>query len=155
MNLEDAAFLIQAGFKFEFNKVQNATTDALDWLLIAGGISDVSPEPNEEIDQTAYYDGGGQASTDVIGKQEVYSFEGHRLYGDPAQDYFYNVLNHQVGNARKGTFRVTYPDGAKLVGNATVANISSPGGAANSKGEISFEIHFNGLNTFTEAIAEA
>lgn len=155
MNEEEKAFLIQAGYKFEFNPARDAGSVTEGWLVIAGGISNVSPEGNEEIDQTAYYDGGGFASSDVIGKQDVYSFEGHRLYGDAAQDYIFDNLAHKVGPARNGTFRVTDPKGNTLVGNSTVANISGAGGAANSKGEVSFEIHYNGLPTFTPAAGGA
>lgn len=145
----DGAFLLQHGYKFDINKAVDALDTAEDWLRIAGGIKSVDPDNSEEIAQDYYYDGDGNAETDVIGMQKVYAFSGHRKYGNAAQDFIFNTLSHVVGPERRVAFRITYPDGTKLSGPATIANIKDPGGDANSKGEIEFEIHFAGLPTVT------
>lgn len=114
------------------------------WEWIAGGIMNVTITPNETTDQTAYYDGGGQASTDVTGGQMVYAFSGHRRYGDPAQDYVVS-LDYSYGEERKTNFRHIAPDGRIVQNTVTVANISPGGGDANAKSDFSFEIHNDGV----------
>lgn len=146
----DAAFLLQYNHVFEINSTPTAGVGAETYLRIAAGISNVTPSNNEEIDQTAYYDGGGNSESDVIGLQKTITFSGHRKYGDPAQDYIMGLAS-TLGPDRKTTFKWTFPDGMILEGPVTVANITEPGGEANNKGEIEFEIHFAGAPTVTPA----
>ena len=145
------SFLIQAGYGFAWNAAEDALDAALDWVDIGAGITNVTPEENEQVDQKYYYNRGGNATTDVIGKQSVWAFEGDRDYGDAFQNLVFETMKNKLGADRRGTLRVTYPNGAKEIGNATVANISAPGGAANEKGAISFEIHTNEIPKFTPA----
>lgn len=119
------------------------------WAWIAAGIMNVSITPNETTDQTAYYDGGGQASTDVTGGQMVYAFSGHRRYGDPAQDYVVS-LDYSYGEERKTNFRHIAPDGRVVQNTVTVANISPGGGDANAKSDFTFEIHNDGVPVIVE-----
>jgi hypothetical protein len=116
--------------------------------VIAKGISSVEPSNNEELSQDKYLDNDGFGETDVIGAQTVLSFSGHRYYGDAAQDFIFG-LQLELGTKRRTNFEWTEPDGGKFAGSCTIANISGPSGAAGSKGEISFEIHFNGKPTYT------
>lgn len=145
------SFLIQAGYKFDWNEAEDALDAALDWVSIGSGITNVSPESNEQISQDYYYNKGGNATTDVIGMQDVWSFEGHRDYNDAFQNTVFETMKYLLGAGRRGSFRVTYPNGAKEIANATVANIKAPGGGANEKGAISFEIHMNEIPAFTAA----
>jgi len=57
----------------------------------------------------------------------------------------------ELGPNRRADFRWTEPDGGGFGGECTVANISGPSGDAGAKGEISFEIHFNGKPEYTPA----
>lgn len=143
------SFLIQAGYQFHWNAAEDALDNALDWVAIGSGITNVSPESNEQIDQSYYYNRGGNATTDVIGMQDVWSFEGHRDYNDAFQNTVFETMKYLLGASRRGSFRVTYPNGAKEIANSTIANISAPGGAANEKGAISFEVHTNEIPAFT------
>ena len=121
------------------------------WALVAEGVSSIEPSGNEEIAQDPYYSGKGMASSDVTGGQITLSVSGHRCYGDPAQDYVASVA-YQYGEARKTHFRWAQPNGDKLIGECTLANIS-PGselGDANAKGNFNYEIHLNGLPIFTK-----
>lgn len=147
------AFLLQYNYKFEIAPLAKKD-DEESFLTLAGGITSIDPENEEEIEQDYYYDGGGEAESEVVGLQKIISFEGHRKYGDPAQDYIYQDLTHKKGPERRVYFRETFPDGAALEGEATVANIKDPGGDANSKGEIEFEIHFNGQPKYTPPTKE-
>lgn len=140
------SFLLQSEHIFEIDIDETGTTP--DLQPIAKGISSVEPSNNEELDQTHYYDGNGFATTDVLGAQLTLAFSGHRFYGDPAQDFIFGKAM-SVGNDRKTTFSWTLPDGGNFEGEATIASIEGPGGESNAKGEISFEIHFNGLPTYT------
>ncbi|WP_153124678.1 phage tail tube protein [Peribacillus tepidiphilus] len=118
------------------------------YARIAAGITDVEPNNNEELSQDKYLDGDGYGQTDVIGAQMVLAFTGHRKYGDPAQDFIFSKLL-ELGPERRTEFRWTEPDGGIFEGECTIANISGPSGNAGAKGEISFEIHFNGKPDYT------
>ncbi|MCM3090200.1 MULTISPECIES: phage tail tube protein [unclassified Cytobacillus] len=141
-------FTLQSAHSFEIDTAQSADETAATFALLAKGISSFDPQWNEEIDQTMYLDGDGFASSDVTGAQLVIAFEGHRAYGDPAQDFIAS-LQTETGEGRKTNFRWTEPDGGSFSGKVTVANIVGASGAANEKSTFSFEIHFNGKPTYT------
>lgn len=141
------AFLLNHGYVFEIGGVGALPATK---LRIAKGITSVDPDSNEESDENYYYDGGGAAERDITGFMLSYAFEGHRNYGDPAQDYIFSLLA-KVGPDRKTVFSVTEPNGDKWEGPATISDIKAPGGDANAKGEIEFTISFDGMPTFTEA----
>lgn len=132
--------------KFEINTKPGEIPGA--FALIAAGITNVEPSNNEELSQDIYLDGDGYGETDVIGAQLVLTFTGHRKYGDPAQDFIFGKLL-ELGPNRRTEFRWTEPDGGVFEGECTIANISGPSGDAGTKGEISFEIHFNGKPNYT------
>lgn len=139
-----------ADIGFELNYMHTFEIKDADgqWLRIGAGISNADPEGNEEIAQDAYYDGGGVPTSEVTGGQLVYSFEGSRRVGDPAQDYIASLLL-SYGESRKSEFRWTLPDGGVLQDDCTIANIKPQGGDANAKSDFSFEIHLNGTPTYT------
>lgn len=132
--------------KFEIN----TGTDAESFALIAAGITNVSPSNNEEVSQDKYLDGNGFTETDVIGAQLVLAFTGHRNYDDAAQNFIFGKTL-ELGTSRRTSFRWTEPDGGIFEGACTIANISGPSGDAGAKGEITFEIHFNGKPEYTPA----
>ncbi|SEP56830.1 hypothetical protein SAMN05216232_0181 [Virgibacillus subterraneus] len=143
------SFLLQSKNKLEINTTPSATgTDSQTWSLLAKGITDMEPDPNEETQQDNYFDGDGFGETDVTGAQLIVSVSGHRFYGDAAQDFIYG-LQMELGPARRTDFRLTLPDGSMFEGACTIVNIVGPGGAAGEKGAISFEIHFAGKPTYT------
>lgn len=122
------------------------------WARIGAGIQTVEPDPGENIDQADYYDGDGMASSEVMGGQLVLTFTGHRVMGDVAQDYI-SGLSFSYGQARKTHLLVINPDGSQIDAAVTIANITgmtTSGGDANAKNDISFELHVNGLPAFTE-----
>ncbi len=131
---------------FKINSVPGSTPGTM--VAIAKGITNVEPNNNEELSQDKYLDGNGYGETDVIGAQTVLTFTGHRNYGDAAQDFIYSKTL-SLGNGRRTNFEWTEPNGGKFAGSCTIANISGPSGDAGAKGEISFEIHFNGKPTYT------
>lgn len=115
---------------------------------LARGFSSFEPEMNEEQDQTAYLDGGGFASTTVMGGQLTISFGGHRYYGDAVQDWIFEHLA-MIGNNRETDFYWIQPNGYIYHGPVTLAAVTGPSGDANSKGEIEVEVHFNGEPTLS------
>jgi hypothetical protein len=143
-----AGFELMNKHKFEIATTTGATPV---YSLIASGISNVAPASNEGLSQDNYMDGDGYGETDVIAAQLVLTFTGHRKYGDPAQDYIFGKAL-DLGPLRRTDFRWTEPDGGIFEGPATIANISQPSGDAGAKGEISFEIHFNGKPEYTPAV---
>lgn len=140
--------LVQSKHQFEINTTPDATDGSETFERMAAGFNNFEPTTNEETDQTQYLDGDGFGTTTVTGAQLTISFSGHRYFGDPAQDFiFSNQI--EIGTARETTFRWTLPSGEIFEGPCTIAVIEGPSGDANSKGEITVEIHFNGKPTYT------
>lgn len=144
-------FTLQSKHTFEIDTSQAADGTTATWARVAAGISSFDPSWNEEIDQTQYLDGDGYGSSDVTGAQLVISFEGHRKFGDEAQDFIAS-LQSDLGEGRKTNFRWTDPSGDSYEGWVTVANIVGASGAANEKSTFSFEVHFNGKPEYTPAV---
>ncbi|MEM5012065.1 capsid protein [Niallia taxi] len=140
-------FALNSENKFEIDTTPEATET---FSRLAAGLSTFDPQWNEELDQTQYLDGDGFASSDVTGAQLVISFEGHRKFGDAAQDFIAG-LQPLLGEDRKTNFRWTQPNGDQFSGNVTIANIVGAGGDANAKTTFSFEVHFNGKPEYTAA----
>lgn len=128
----------------------NITPDGPDktYARVGAGINSVSWSGNENIGQDAYYDGDGLSESDVNGGQIVGTFSGHRKIGDPAQDFIASLLL-SYGTSRRTDFMWTDPAGNVLEGKVTVANINPQGGDPNAKSDFGFEIHYNGMPTFT------
>lgn len=143
-------FLIQAGFEIHFNPEQDVTFTDEGWLEAGAGIATMDPSGNDVLDQTPYYNGGGNTTTDVVGGQDVFPYSGHRDYDDDFQNYVFNIAKYQKGKGRRGTFRIVHPDGLTVLSDCTLANIEGPGGDANNKGNISFEVHLNGKPDVTQ-----
>lgn len=122
------------------HKIELSADGKADWMRVAGGISSVEPDGNEEVSQDAYLDG---TESDVTGGQIVLTLSGHRLVGDKAQDFVADKM-FVYGDARRCYCRWTLPGNAKqFTFPCTLANIKGPSGEANEKGEFEFEIHAN------------
>jgi hypothetical protein len=145
-----SGFDLMNGHKFELNVTPGS---AATYALLSKGIKNAAPSNNEKLAQDNYMDGAGFGSTDVIGAQLILSFTGDRYYGDQAQDFIMGLLLN-VGSGRKTDFRWTEPNGGVFTGGCTIANIDGPTGDAGAKGEIKFEIHFNGKPTYTPSTGD-
>lgn len=122
------------------------------WKRLAAGIASIEPENNEEIDQTGYLDGNGYKSSFVTGAQETLACEGHRLIGDPAQDFIASV-RYELGASRTTNIRYYDAGGNKVEGICTIANVKVGGGAAGGKKAFSCELHINGKPILTDRVA--
>ena len=140
-------YLLNSGNIFEIDVTPEATAT---YEMLKSGIMSVDISNNDEVSQDFYLDGEGYAQTSVTGGQVTLSFSGDRDYTDLAQNYIYNN-SLSLGCDRVTNFRWTNPNGDTLEGSVTIANIEYPSGDVNAKGEIGFEIHFNGKPTFTPA----
>jgi hypothetical protein len=120
------------------------------WKPLAAGITTITPSANDKTDETPYYDGLGATSTDVTGKTLKFTVAGHRLVGDPAQDYIVGLFN-KIGDDVKTLVRWTDPEGNQLTILGTITAIVPFGGAANVKGTLSFTISANGQPVATPA----
>ena len=138
-------FLLNSGFTFEIDTDPLGTPTL---AHIAAGISDFDQDNAEETSTDFYLSNEGFGQTDVVGASMMVSFTGHREYDDLAQNYIFGLVD-ELGPARKTELTITAPDGATKVGPCTIVNIKEASGATNSKGEISFELHFCGKPTIT------
>ena len=115
------------------------------WAWVGPGISTFEKDNSETVSEDAYYNNGGNTNKDVTGIAAKYNASGHRLHGDPAQDYVAS-LEDSIGAARKTSYRVTDPTGKVIEADCTLTDIvmNGPNGEANSKTEISFAINRDG-----------
>ncbi|HIS39956.1 MAG TPA: Ig-like domain-containing protein [Candidatus Aphodovivens avistercoris] len=118
------------------------------WARIGAGINNVAPAGNEVVTQDPYYDGEGVAESDVTGGQPVFSFSGHRKFGDPAQDYIASLFIN-YGPSRRTNFKWVIPNGGTFEGKCSVVNVQPQGGDPNAKGDFNFEVHMNGMPSFS------
>lgn len=117
---------------------------------LAAGINNFTPTLNETAANDIYYDGEGYGSTDVTSKRLQLAYTGHRLEGDPAQDYIASHLL-DLGDKLKTLARWTQADGSTVVGLVTISNIVTSGGAPGAKQTMSFTLVFNGKPVYTPA----
>lgn len=118
------------------------------WVRLGEGISSVDPSFNDSVDQTTYMKDEGYANSLVIGKQFTMSVSGHRVVGDPAQD-FIQTLESALGSDCLSNVRMYDAQGNAKQGACTIASVDFGGGDAGAKTDISFEIHVNGKPTIT------
>lgn len=123
--------------------------DDKDSLLdIGGGITAITPEFEEDSENIGYYDLAGGTSKFTKSVTVSYLFEGHRKYGDEAQDYLRKKLFKL--NERSCYFEVEEPDGTLISGPAKLSDIQAHGGEANDPSEFKCTISFEGLPTESE-----
>ncbi len=113
------------------------------WARLAKGIASVTPAGNETTNNDAYYDGGAYGSNDITGKRPQWSFSGHRVYGDKAQD-FVASKEFAVGEALKTRMLWVNSTGEMIVAHVTIMTIVASGGNANAKQTFSFVLGMNG-----------
>ena len=121
---------------------KDSVTEAT-WALLAGGISSITQNAADTVDNQSYYDGDGESSSDVTGLNDGFAFTGNRKVGDVAQDFIVG-LKHKTGEGRKVNIRHTSPDGKVETAQYTLSNIVITGGAANAKETLSFTAGPNG-----------
>ena len=119
------------------------------WLKLAAGITSAVDSHNDSTDDTAYLDGGGYGNSDIIGKQYTLAITGHRIIGNPAQDYIM-TLQGEFGDDAKTYVRYTRPNGHRTQAYATASEIVDAGGDANAKTDFSCNFKGCGSPTITQ-----
>lgn len=145
-------FLLNSDHLILLNITPDEVTET--YKRLAAGIANLDPNSNDEVDQTAYLDGDGHKTTTVTGGQYTQAFTGHRKYGDEAQDFIFDQ-QLSFGCSRETDAQVFRPDGTSIIGPVTIANITGPGGDSGAKGDVAFELHFNGKPAYTPVTAAA
>lgn len=126
------------GFALNYQHVVEVDTtpgaEERTWAWVGPGISSIGKDNSESTSEDAYYDGGGDTKTDVTGVSKKYSVEGHRLIGDPFQDFVASIED-SVGSGRETSYRITDPTGKCVEAPCTILDIAAegPNGAANEK----------------------
>lgn len=129
--------------------------DKRTFARVGAGISSFGDNTADEVDETAYMDSDGGTDKSVTGGTYGWAPSGHRLYGDPFQDYVAS-LKYTRGSDRTSTLRVTNPDGETVEGTCSITDIvgAGPNGDANSKSEFSCNLNFIGTPYYTPPTAE-
>ena len=123
-------------------------TSARTYVRLAKGITSAVDSHNDSTDDTAYLDGGGYGNSDVIGKQYTLAVSGHRVIGNPAQDYIVS-LQAEFGDDAKTWVRYTRANGHRTTAYVSATEIVDAGGDANAKTE--FSVNFKGCGAPTIA----
>lgn len=88
--------------------LENAEDENME--VLAAGINSITPAAADTTDATAYWDGEGFTDSEVTGKNVTFALAGHRVIGDPAQDYVAeNFLS--IGDKLRTVARWTDPAG--------------------------------------------
>ncbi|WP_017728495.1 phage tail tube protein [Halalkalibacterium ligniniphilum] len=118
------------------------TTGEPEYLELAKWITSVTDDSDENSEETGYYDGDGNPTTEVISRSERYSFEGVYDDEDPAMK-FIKGLKREVGESRKIMFKIVEPNGTEIKGPATVTVPITSGGEATEFPAFSCTISFD------------
>lgn len=110
---------------------------------LAAGITTITPAAADTTDASHYYDGEGFADSTVTGKNITFQVVGHRVFGDPAQDYVASKFL-SIGDELRTLAQWTDAKGNKVQAVVTLTAIVPFGGAANAKQTFSFTMTFNG-----------
>lgn len=148
-------FTLNHEAKFEIDTAGNKTLDDISkatWAKVAAGINNFTPNTNETTVNDEYYDGEGFGTSDITSKRLALTLAGHRLEGDPAQDYIAKHLL-DIGDQVKTLFRWTQVDGTVVQGVVTMGNLVTSGGAPGAKQTFSCVLTFNGKPSVTTADA--
>lgn len=108
------------------------------------GILECAPESDETTSEDPYYHQLGQIATSIDAIKVSIAISGHRMYGDPVQD-FVQSRALLTGKDRETQYRWTMPDGTVLAGDCTLAELvpGSGMGEANAKGDFGYKICLN------------
>lgn len=131
----------------DITKAENAK-----WAPLAAGINNLTPAENDTTANDEYYDGEGFGTSDVTSKRYQFTIAGHRVDGDPAQDFITSKML-AIGDDLKTLLRVTFADGSQVYGVVTLTNIVPTGGQPGAKQTFSFVAVFNGKPKFVPASA--
>lgn len=100
-----------------------------EWLRLAKWISNVSDDSDEEVEDTAYYDGDGTPEDDVTSVKKKWTFEGLYDDEDPGMKFVAD-LEFDTGEARKIMYKQERTNGDVFEGPATITEIKIVGGEA-------------------------
>lgn len=122
------------------------------WEKLCAGFNNLAPALNEVLFQTTWLCSKGWGSTEVTGGQYIITLTGQRVFGDAAQDFIFSKeVMYAFGSARKTKFRISDPNGDKILWNITLATITEGGGDSNQPNAITVTIHGNGAPIFEAA----
>ena len=120
------------------------------WERLAAGINNITPSDNPTTANDEYYDGEGFGTTDVTSKRIQFVLAGHRVYGDPAQDYLASKFL-SIGDDLKTLFKYVDAQGNTVVGRVTLTNETPFGGQPGAKQTFSVTLVFNGKPKYIPA----
>ena len=118
------------------------------WANALRGISNCVPTPNETVSEDTYYHNLGNGNDDVTAVKLQIAMTGHRMYGDPVQDYVASLML-ETGSKRNTRFRWTQPDGTYIKGQCAIRDLVPAGmGDSDSKGDFSYTISVSSIEEF-------
>lgn len=145
----DIGFALNYQYIFEVNVTPGSPKKT--WAWVGPGITSISPDNSETTSDDSYYSDGGNTKTSVTGVSKKYSVEGHRLIGDPFQD-FVAAIEDLVGSDRETQYRITDPTGRVVEADCVITDVAAigPNGNANEKQSFACSISRAGLSAVIE-----
>jgi len=122
-------------------------------LRLAKWIETVEDDSDEEVEDSAFYDGDGTPEEDVISIKKKYTFEGFYDNEDPAHRFIAD-LEFETGEGRKIWFKQERTSGEILEGPATVTEIKVTGGEASEFQAFEFAIAWDRKPTITNGTSD-
>lgn len=119
-----------------------------EYKQLAAWITDVSDDTAEGVEETAFYDGDGTPTSDVVSVAMAYTFTGFYDPDNPAQALIAD-LRLKTGEDRKIMHKVIESNGEKeFIGKATVTDIVAGSGAAEDYEEFSCTIKYDEIPSY-------
>lgn len=152
-NISHKEFLLNFKNKLEIDTSGSTDLDKIasaKFAPLAAGITTITPAAADTTDAAAYYDNEGFTDSTVTGKNITFQVAGHRVFGDPAQDYVASKFL-SIGDELRTLAQWTDAKGNKVQAVVTLTSIVPFGGAANAKQTFSFTMAFNGKPKMVKA----
>ena len=127
------------------------------YAKLEAGLDNVSEALNEVVQQYFFLNDKGFARNHVTGMAPTFTFTGHRVQGDTAQDYIFGN-KYKLDTNRVSSFQLKVTDNSgsspvvtTFTVDCTICNIQEFSGASTDDSAISFELRFNGAPTAATA----
>ena len=142
--------MVMYGVEVQINTTPESTAT---YATIGDGITNLSEALNEVKQQMFYLINKGFGQSEITAMHPAFTFTGHRLHGDAAQDYIMSK-KYSLGSARKTDIKVKVFDPedptdvfSQYTADVTMTDIQELSGSAENGSDINFTLELNGAPT--------
>ncbi len=132
--------------------INTATNGGTETYVPLKGFDNLTEALNEVVQQYFFLEDKGFATNHVTGMAPAFTLTGHRLLGDPAQEYIFGN-KYGLGKDRESVFKIEHLNSedatVAVTCPVTICNITEFSGASTDDSAISVEFRFNGKPAIT------